>query len=108
MAFNWKLNAILGLTAFLLTYLFSITNNMWPTSLFRACIGFLIFFILGYVLRLVLNQLIIKKSSSSDNEDHLMEGSNTDLETKNQGDELLEESFQQIPLTGLHSGGTDR
>lgn len=102
MAANWKLNAILGLTAFLLTYLFSYTNNMWQTSLFRASIGFLVFFVLGYVVRLVLNKVKIKNSSSSNHEHHPVEGSNVEVEaSKHEGNES-EESFQQIPLHGLH------
>jgi hypothetical protein len=104
MAANWKLNAFLGLTAFLLTYLFSYTNNMWQTSLFRAGIGFLVFFVLGYVVRLVLNKVKIKNTSSSIHEHHSVEGSYVEMEASRHEGNEWEESFQQIPLNGLHKG----
>ncbi|MEH7307808.1 hypothetical protein [Neobacillus drentensis] len=104
MAANWRLNTILGLTAFLLTYIFSYSNNMWQTSLFRACIGFLVFFLLGFVVRIVLNEVKIKKTSSTVDDHHTVEGSNIEQETNKHIEEVMEESFQQIPLHGLHKG----
>lgn len=104
MAANWKLNAILGITAFLLTYLFSFTNNMWQTALFRASLGFLVFFVLGYVVRLILNKVKIKTTSSSFHEYHSVEGSKVEMEASKHVGKELEDSFQQIPLNGLHKG----
>jgi flagellar biosynthesis/type III secretory pathway M-ring protein FliF/YscJ len=104
MAANWKLNAILGLIPFLLTYLFSFTNNTWQTSMFRACIGFLLFFVLGYMIRLVLNQMKIKKNSSSVHEHIAVEESNAETEIKKYVEDVLKESFQQISLQALHKG----
>lgn len=48
MAVNRKINLCLGLTAFVLTFIFSIKNNTWLTSLERAGFGFILFFLLGY------------------------------------------------------------
>ena len=104
MAANWKLNAILGLTSFLLTYLFSVTNNTWQTSMVRACIGFLLFFVLGYLLRFVLKQMKVKQNFSADQEFDTAVGSNTGPVMINQIDEGQADAFQQIPLQTLHKG----
>ncbi|MEH7505272.1 hypothetical protein V7152_25275 [Neobacillus drentensis] len=104
MAANWKLNTILGLTAFLLTFLFSFTKNTWQTSMFRASIGFLLFFVLGYMLSHVLDQMKIKKNSSSVHEPIAVDESNAETESQKQVEGVLEESFQQIPLQALHKG----
>jgi TM2 domain-containing membrane protein YozV len=56
-----KINVILGLTAFVITFLVSRVNNIINTSLFRSGIGFLVFFLIGYILRFVLYQIQIKK-----------------------------------------------
>ncbi|WP_413300326.1 hypothetical protein AA0X95_18250 [Bacillus sp. 1P10SD] len=107
MVLNWKVNTMLGLTAFLLTYLFSFTNNTWQTAVFRASIGFVIFFVLGYILRVVLNQMSLKKATSQIEIQNTGEASYLDLELEVLGEAVLEEespSFQQIPLTALHNG----
>jgi phosphotransferase system glucose/maltose/N-acetylglucosamine-specific IIC component len=107
MVLNWKVNTMMGLTAFLLTYLFSFTNNTWQTSVFRAGIGFVIFFVLGYIIRVVLYQMSLKKSSSQVENQNTGEASYLDLELEKLGEAVIEEessSFQQIPLTALHNG----
>lgn len=54
MKVNWRINLIFGIIAFVLTYGFSIVNNTWLPSLFRAVIGLLLFAALGYLLQFVL------------------------------------------------------
>ncbi|MEH7076591.1 hypothetical protein [Neobacillus drentensis] len=104
MAANWKLNAILGFIAFLLTYLFSVTNNTWQTSMLRACLGFVLFFVLGYLLRFALNQMIIKQNLNAGQANNPTEESNTSPDMTNQVDVGLEDAFQQIPLQSIHKG----
>ncbi|WML31516.1 hypothetical protein RCG24_06550 [Neobacillus sp. OS1-32] len=62
MSGSWRINAILGLTAFILSFVLSFVNNTWLTSLFRALIGFVLFFVLGYLLRFIFQQLNSRKS----------------------------------------------
>ncbi|MDQ0199540.1 hypothetical protein [Neobacillus ginsengisoli] len=102
---NWGVNAILGFIAFLLTYIFSFMNNTLLTSLIRAGIGFLLFFIVGNMLQLVLQHMVTKKNSD------LVQQQN-EVETSKVGDgkspiekvELGEQSFQSLPLDLLHNG----
>lgn len=107
MELTWKVNTIMGATAFLLTYFFSITNNIWQTSILRAIFGFLFFFLLGYILRLVLSQMNVKKIENNSNPIH--EHFTEDVLEQEQ-EELLGEInkedrlFQQIPLHSLHQG----
>ena len=56
MAGNWRINAFLALLASLFTFFSSIFNNTWQTSLLRALIGFLLFFFLGNIIRVAINQ----------------------------------------------------
>jgi uncharacterized membrane protein YraQ (UPF0718 family) len=54
---NLKVNIVLGFISFLFTYLFSIFNNTWQTSLYRAAAGFILFFFLGFVFHIVMKQM---------------------------------------------------
>ncbi|MFJ7726564.1 hypothetical protein ACIQXV_10390 [Neobacillus sp. NPDC097160] len=106
MAGNWGVNAILGLTAFICTYLFSYSNNTWQTSLFRAGIGLLVFYVLGYIFRFVLQQVGSKKNGAYIQKQALDEGINPELDQKNEivEEPIGESSFQSIPLQALHKG----
>lgn len=106
---NWKINTILGCTGFLFTYLFSIMNNTWQTSLFRAGIGFLLFFLLAYVLRFVLHQTLEKQKIEaiiSPQQEGIVAPSK--IEINEQSEEVVEDEmeFEAIPLHNLHSGKT--
>lgn len=105
MSGNWKVNAGLGLTAFLLTFCFSCVNNTWFTSLFRAGIGFLAFFLFSYIFRFALAQILSKKNSGPIQKPsgEEMEAANTRQESPGEKAELGEPSFQAIPLNALHS-----
>lgn len=107
MVLNWKVNTIMGSVSFPLTFFFSISNNTWQTSILRAMIGFLIFFLLGYILRFVVGQTSGKNPRNSSiqySEQHLGETLASVHEKKI--DEIIEEeqSFQHIPLGSLHKG----
>ncbi|MDQ1146267.1 hypothetical protein QE429_003094 [Bacillus sp. SORGH_AS 510] len=107
MVLNWKVNTITGSAAFLLTFFFSLSNNTWQTSILRAMIGFLIFFLISYILRFVVGQLSGKgprNSSIQYSEQHL--GETLESVQEKTIDEIIEEeqSFQHIPLGALHKG----
>jgi hypothetical protein len=106
MAGNWGFNAFLGLTAFFFTYFFSYTNNTWQTSSFRAGIGFLFFFVLGYIFRFVLQQIGSKKNTGLITNQNMGERSIPKAKQKNQVEEepIDEPSFQAMPLQSLHNG----
>jgi hypothetical protein len=103
---KWRANVILGLSAFLFTYFLSLVNNTWKTSLIRASIGFLLFFILAYIVRLVLYQIGSNKNSCLNLDEKKVEGSNPDAESKNHLEEVSsgESSFHALPLHSLHNG----
>jgi hypothetical protein len=106
MVANWGINAILGLTAFLFTYFFSLVNNTWQTSISRAGIGFLLFFILGYIFRFVLYQIALKKTLDLIQKKSREEESKQEEKRKSHVEEVTmdEPSFQAIPLRSLHNG----
>jgi hypothetical protein len=99
MAGNWRVNAMLGITAFLFTYFFSLVNNTWLTSLFRAGIGFLIFFIFGFFLRFVVNHQIVSKKNPGEEFSPKVE-----REKKIDEEAIDDPLFQALPLHSLHKG----
>ncbi|MGG1879302.1 MULTISPECIES: hypothetical protein [Paenibacillus] len=48
-----RLNLWLGIAGFMLTFMFSARNNLWITSLNRALLAFVIWFLAAFVLRWV-------------------------------------------------------
>jgi hypothetical protein len=85
---NWKVNLSLGLTASVFTFIFSIENNTWLTSLMRAGLGFLLFFVLAYLLRFFICLISSKK---------LKNNQKTVVKDQEEAD-----SFQSISLDSLH------
>jgi len=102
MAGTWLVNVIFGTSAFLFTFFFSIINNTWKTSAFRGAMGFILFFFLSYLLRLVLNPKQVRATPITSNnvEGNLeKEHNNTPMEL-----EYVEDtSFQAISLGSLHN-----
>ncbi|GGJ22378.1 hypothetical protein [Paenibacillus hunanensis] len=54
---NIKINVWSGVLGFLITFLFSLGNNLWTTSLVRGCLGFILWFALAFLLRFILGVL---------------------------------------------------
>lgn len=105
MVFSWKVNVILGVLAFLFTYIFSFLHNTWQTSLYRACIGLFLFFIIGYCLQFVTYQILTKKKMAADQTLGRTEGY-TITKDGAIGDGNLtgeEPSFRAISLQSLHT-----
>lgn len=50
---NYRINLWAGLAGFIFTFLFTVRNNLWSTSLNRAFIAFVAWFALAYLLRWV-------------------------------------------------------
>ncbi|TVY10634.1 hypothetical protein [Paenibacillus cremeus] len=84
-------NLIVGAFAFLLTFLLSISNNIWQTTLLRSLYSFIALFILVFFCRWLLgtfaglNQM---QGSSMDTEDEIGKGTAVDASTPDQDDEL--------------------
>jgi hypothetical protein len=106
MAGTWLVNVILGTSVFLFTFIFTIGNNTWKTSAFRAGIGFILFFFWGYILRLVLNQKTLVSPVNLNKQ----VDSKIDAVLNNSANEEQDEdtSFQAIPLGSLHNGIEDK
>lgn len=97
MVANWGFNTGLGMTALILTFCFSWENNIWQTSLFRAAIGFILFFILGYLFQILLYWIGSKKELESLLASEQVPNKNTTVND----DEA--KAFQPISLTSLHN-----
>jgi hypothetical protein len=100
-----KVHVGLGLIAFLFTYFFSILNNTWQTSLYRAAGGFLLFFFFGIVFLMVINQMVGKSHPEK------QEKSKVEIEVKLKVDhvdvvEMTDTTgFQNVSLHSLHGPG---
>ncbi|MFD0824946.1 hypothetical protein ACT8ZR_04685 [Neobacillus sp. M.A.Huq-85] len=105
MAANWIVNVILGVVTFLLTFVFSIGNNTWQTSTFRSVIGFLLFFVFGYILRSILYQISVMKTSKPLEDPSIEEEWETEDYLNRFGEKHENESlFQAVTLHSLHNG----
>ncbi|WP_322922762.1 hypothetical protein [Paenibacillus campi] len=61
---NIKFNVWFGVLGFLITFLFSLGNNLWTTSLVRGCLGFILWFALAFLLRFILGVLATPGSAA--------------------------------------------
>ncbi|CEG25930.1 hypothetical protein [Bacillus sp. B-jedd] len=108
MSVKWGVNIFLGLLAFVFSWLFSFANNMWLTSLVRACIGFFIFFLFGLILQIVLQLFSYRKNNlleaegTSQSETYIKEKVLNTSEHNNE-----ENSFTGISLETLHDQNED-
>jgi uncharacterized membrane protein YraQ (UPF0718 family) len=98
LAGNWLVNAVMGLIGFLFTFVFTFFNNTWQTSLFRAGAGFLLFFLTGYLFRLVLHQNGSIPAQTKEEEPlPKQEKVNESADAKND-----QTAFEALPLHDLH------
>lgn len=49
-----RFNLIAGIVGFVFTFIFSIRNNLWMTSMYRALLAFAIWFLLAFLMNWVL------------------------------------------------------
>ena len=107
MSVNWGVNGFIGLTASLVTYFFSYSNNTWQTSLFRAGMGFFLFFVLGFILQFVVHQVDSINSTDWDQK----QNSEDEIELKtgsiihHEEFPIEEQSFQAFSIDALQSAG---
>lgn len=88
---TWRLNVGFGAFGAILTLLFSLSNNPLGTTLQRSLYAFLVFAVIGFVVRLVLGQLLnpeaVLEGINSSEEDR---GAVLDLTTPDEGNSLSE------------------
>lgn len=89
---TWRWNVIFGTLTMFLTFLLSLTNNVLTTALVRSLYGFVVLFVLTYVIRWMLGTLAginqyseLDKQSSEEIESS---NSNIDLQTPDDMDSL--------------------
>ncbi|WP_027084327.1 hypothetical protein [Cohnella panacarvi] len=93
---NWRINVGFGGFGALLTWLFSYASNPIGTTLVRGVYAFATFTAIAFVISLLLGQLLHPSEESgpaiTDAQDESSEdrGSNLDLITPDEGDELAE------------------
>ncbi|WP_134700398.1 hypothetical protein [Ammoniphilus sp. YIM 78166] len=66
---RWSLPFIFGSVAFLFTFISSIGNNTWMTSIVRSTLGFVIFFVCMLVIRWFFLQIPRKNSDTKRDEE---------------------------------------
>lgn len=88
---NIRFNLLAGLAGFVFTFLFTLRNNLWMTSLNRALIAFVIWFALAYLLRWVFT-LAFKPTEGFDTSDEAaigQLGNRLDMTTPDEDKELM-------------------
>ncbi|WP_379151396.1 hypothetical protein [Paenibacillus sp. sgz5001063] len=98
------LSLLFGLLGFCFTFLINHGHNLLGTSLIRGFFGFIVWFLLAFLLRWVLG-FIVKQSGSPENaettsnEGHETLGNNFDISTPGEDEELIN-MLQQKPEQG--------
>lgn len=103
-----RYNLLAGSAGFILTFLFSIRNNLWTTSLNRALLAFVIWFLLSWLLVWVFSQAAAPAANRTDEADGGHDGSvgsRLDLVTPDQDDEELMELIKQEPTGRQEESG---
>lgn len=103
---KWKISALIGFAASLLTFIFSLMNNTWLTSLIRSFTGFLCFFVLGFVFQMGLKQIFTMKNGDKIRDLFPIEDAEMHELLQNQAKEgaVSDSSFQAVSLHSLHNG----
>lgn len=94
---TWRLNVGFGGFGALLTFLFSLSNNPFGTTLLRSIYAFLVFAALAFAVRFVLGQLMVPAVQKHD-ETLIPEeerGAVLDITTPDEGDSLSEMMREQ-------------
>lgn len=90
---NLWFNLVFGVIGFIWTLLFSLTHNLFMTSVIRGLVSFVAWFLLAFLLRWVWTMLSSPQGSSlsmtGDGEDK-QAGTRLDLTTPDESDELNE------------------
>ena len=97
-----RYNLWAGAAGFIFTFLFSIRNNLWLTSLNRAIIAFAAWFLLAYLLRWVFTLAfapadLSAKQNGTDAGPEEQVGARFDMTTPSQDDEELMNLLKQEP-----------
>ncbi|WP_242403888.1 hypothetical protein [Paenibacillus pini] len=69
---NMIFNVVFGAVGFVVTFLFSIGNNLLMTSMIRGLMSFAIWFLLAFILRWVWGAVSIPASSSALQRDNML------------------------------------
>ncbi|MHC0038151.1 hypothetical protein [Pseudoneobacillus sp. C159] len=105
---NLRFNFIIGVAAWLGTFLFSLPNNTWQTSLFRGLIGFFIFFIFSYFIRSIIHIIISMKDAAVKTPEQEKKAEDLRFAETDEIEQVTEDiqdddsMFQSIPLHSLH------
>ncbi|MCA0983305.1 hypothetical protein LCL89_04485 [Halobacillus yeomjeoni] len=62
-------NLYMAVTGFLVTFLVSLSSNLWQTSVIRGAVSFFLFFLIGFILRWIWWYILIKQEDSKEAEE---------------------------------------
>jgi len=100
---TWRWNLSFAVFGFFLIMLFSLTNNPLITSLIRGTYALITFFLLAYPVRFVCGVIINPnqkvEAASQDNGDQSLKGTNVNLVTPDEDEDLNEVLRAQISQT---------
>ncbi|MFN7250815.1 MAG: hypothetical protein ACK4M9_08510 [Anaerobacillus sp.] len=87
---SWKINVIISFTGFSLVFIGSFSMNGLPTSLLRACLAFLFFYIVSYFVRWL--WALASKDNALKTKEKL------DIEESEQGEARKEEQYSEADI----------
>ena len=90
---NLRFNLVFGVIGFIWTLLFSLTNNLFMTSVIRGLVSFVAWFLLAFLLRWVWTVISSPQEHASPQggkEEDKQTGNRLDLTTPDESDELNE------------------
>ncbi|KZS43724.1 hypothetical protein AWU65_26925 [Paenibacillus glucanolyticus] len=84
-----------GIAGFVFTFIFTIRNNLWMTSMYRALLAFAIWFLLAFALKWILAAIIAPRadkngSGNSKAQSEQERGTVLDLSTPDEDRELMD------------------
>ncbi|MWV43525.1 hypothetical protein GRF59_07745 [Paenibacillus sp. HJL G12] len=105
---NLRFNLVFGVIGFILTLLFSLTNNLFMTSVIRGLVSFVIWFVLAFLLRWAWTAVSAppaEEAPVSGKDEDMPTGNQLDLTTPDESDELNELLKQKPDLSNERGAG---
>ncbi|UUZ85951.1 hypothetical protein LJK88_22375 [Paenibacillus sp. P26] len=102
-----RLNFIVGAAAFLITFMISVTHNIWLTTLLRSLYSFIVLFVITFACRWILGTFAglkdVPAALGTVPENEALKGSSIDAITPDDEDADLHRMLGR----GIESGGSD-
>lgn len=100
------INLLFGLVGFVLTFFVTYSNNLLGTSLLRGLTGFIVWFLLAFLLRWVLGFIMNQSSPQVEETEEEELGTKLDISTPSEDEELID-LLKPKPGQGQGNGNSE-